>query len=243
MSTVLTTKPPTSERPLIRVVANLLPDEVVDARRVRHVRRRVVLAVIVLVLLLAGWDVYARMQTSKAQTNLTAIQNQTASLQARERTFAQVSTVQAQTAAITGQLHMLMTGDLAWSALLRTLNAQAPAGLTVTNVSGAMFASGAGTRSTTQSGTATGGTGVLDGSGQTPAGTLTVTGTASDERVIASYLDTLGRVKGLAVPFLTNLGVQDRHLSFTANLVITTAALGGRWSGPSASPTTAPGSH
>jgi Tfp pilus assembly protein PilN len=242
MSTVMTTKAATTERPLIRVVADLLPDEVLDARRVRHVRRRVMLALVVLVLLMGGWDVYARMQTSKAQTDLTKIQNQTVGLRAREGSFAHLSAVQGETAAITDQLRKLTTSDLAWSSLLRTLNAQAPPGLAVTNVSGAMFAGGTGTRTTTQSGTASGGTGALDGSGQPPVGTLTVTGTATDERVIASYLDALGRVKGLAVPFLTNLGVQDGHLSFTANLVITTAALGGRWSSPANAPT-ATGSH
>jgi Tfp pilus assembly protein PilN len=243
MTAVTTTKAPAAERSLIRVVANLLPDEVVDARRVRHVRRRVVLVLVAVVLLTAGWYVYARMQTSKAQADLNKVQDQTVSLRARERSFAQLSSVQGATAAITDQLRKLMTGDLAWSALLRTLNAQAPPGLAVTNVSGAVSAGGTGAPSTTQSGTANGGIGALDGSGQSAAGTLTVTGTANDKRVIAGYLDALGRVKGLSVPFLTNLGVQDGHLSFTANLVITTAALGGRWGAPPKAPSAAPGSH
>jgi Tfp pilus assembly protein PilN len=243
MSTLTTTKAPATDRPLIRVVANLLPDEVVDARRVRHVRHRVVLALVVVLLLIAGWYVYARIQTSKAQANLNKVENQTVSLRAREHSFARLSAVQGATAAIADQLHQLMTGDLAWSALLRTLNVQAPPGVAVTNVSGAMFAGGTGAPSSTQSGTANGGIGALDRSGQLPAGTLTVTGTATDKRVIAGYLDALGRVKGLSVPFLTNLGVQDGHLSFTANLVITTAALGGRWSAPPKGSSAAPGSH
>jgi Tfp pilus assembly protein PilN len=243
MAAVATINTPPTTRALTRVVANLLPDEVVDARRVRHIRRRVLLALLVLVLVVAGGDVYARVQTAKAQTDLTTIQQQTVGLRARESSFAHLSTVQGETAAITDQLHKLMTGDLAWSALLRTLNAQAPPGVAVTNVSGSMVAGGTGTRNTSQSGTASGGTGVLDGSGQSPAGTLTVTGTATDERVIASYLDALGRVKGLTVPFLTNLGAQDGHLSFTANLVITTMALGGRWSSPATIPSAPAGGH
>ena len=82
----------------VAVRANLMPDEVIDARRTDVVRRRVVIGLgALLVLLLAGFA-SAWLQTSSAKGDLSDQQHRTQALLDQQHDYAPLVAAQAQTA-------------------------------------------------------------------------------------------------------------------------------------------------
>lgn len=218
----------------VTVRADLLPDEVISARRAVVVRRRVLLAVLTLAVLLAGGYGYSKWQTRAARHELAQAQHSADSLRVQQNDYAPLVRAQNGTQTIRTQLHTLMTGDLQWQQLLTTLRAQAPAGLALTNVAGTI-STGAGANAATTSNDP--GAGVLNESGKSQVGTLTITGTAPDQKSVATYADRLGKVKGLAAPLISNVSAADRSVQFTLSAVLTSDALGGRYSNNAAANT------
>lgn len=213
---------------LLSLRANLLPDEIVAARRVDVVRRRVLLGLVALVALLVLGYAGSWWQTHTAESDLAAAQGEATSLQNQANAFGPLVTAQSRTSSIRSQLQQVMAGDLPWKSMLTSLRASAPAGVTLTGIDGTVTAGTAATTGTAgASGTA--GTQPLP-AGVTPAGTLTLNGTARDQRSVADYADSLAHVKGLALPFVTNVTQgQKGSVTFGMTVVITSDALGGRF--------------
>jgi Tfp pilus assembly protein PilN len=205
------------------VHADLMPDEVIAARRVRRVKRRVVAGLAVLLVLLVAWYGYSRWSTSRAQNDLSRAQLKAEQLRHEQHTYDPLVTAQAQSAAISHALAELMTGDLQWKDMLATLRASAKDGVSVTSISASMTSGAAGT------GQAAGGLAVLNQTGKQAVGTLTITGTAPDKNAVAAYIDTLAKVKGLAAPFPASVTGKTGKLTFSASVLITSDALGGRF--------------
>jgi Tfp pilus assembly protein PilN len=146
-------------------------------------------------------------------------------LQNKQRQFAPLVTAQQQSAAIHTKLTQLMAGDLQWSDLLTVLRSHAPQGVEVTSVTGTLSIgtpNGGSDRS--------GGLAVLNSSGKQSVGSLTITGNANDKDMIAAYVDGLGKIPGLAAPFPASVTDGQAGLTFTANVIMTTDLLGGRYS-------------
>ncbi len=206
------------------IAANLLPVEIVDSRRARKVRRRVLFALVVFAVLLGGWYGVARYQTATARTGLTAIEDDARRVLRQQRDLAEVTSTQTESKAIRAQLGVLLADDLRWSSLLSAVARRAPSGVAVTGVSGALAEK----------------TGVAGGGGSTAArlpntsghkaiGTLTVTGRATSKSVVAGYADTLATIPGLGNPLIGSANVEDGALRFTVRLDVTSVALGGRY--------------
>lgn len=229
MTTVLTPPEPagTDRRPLriLPIAANLLPTEIVELRRGRKVRRRVIAALAAFAVVLGGWYGLARYQTSTAHDALSAAEADAQVVIRQQRAFGEVISVQADSQAIQTQLSSLLTHDLRWSRLLTSLNAAMPDGMAVTGVSGALTA----TAGTAAAGAGPTSTQLPNTSGRDLVGTLVVTGTATGLNAVAAYLDALGKTAGLGNPTLDGVIAQDDGLHFTLRLDITTSALGGRY--------------
>lgn len=202
----------------LSIHADLLPDEVRSARQTVALRKRVLLALCLVVALLAGWYGYSWWQTSSARNDLSAAQQQGLALQHQVDGFTPLVRAQAQAQAIQTQLRGLMTGDLSWQQLLSTLRAKAPRGVRLTAVTATVNAK--------TTAVATPG---LNESGSPSVGQLTVTGTAPDKKTTAAYADALGSVKGLTAPLITNITTANNSVTFSVSLTITRAALGGRF--------------
>jgi Tfp pilus assembly protein PilV len=217
------TAPAPTNEPIrfVSVFANLLPDEIVGARYGRKVRRVIVAALIALVLLIIALTVMAKMQTSSAQSALSTTEGQGTTLLHQQSQYTPVVAAQAKSVAIEKQLNALMSGDVDWPKLLTSVSSAAPAGVTVTNLTGNV---------STTSASAAGGANVLS----TPSesiGTLSLAGVGPDGNAIATYLDALSKVPGIAVPYPAGVTAADGGgYSFTATLIITVAAKGGRYS-------------
>jgi Tfp pilus assembly protein PilN len=207
---------------LVAIRASLLPDEVIVRRRTDALRRQVLFGLVVVVALLIAWFGVSWWQTSASHSDLDDAQHRTVALQNQQKEFAPLVNAQAESATISAQLQKLMVGDLSWKAMLTTLRSKAPAGIKLVTITGNVAVPGAPTNAAPAAS--------LNQTGKLAIGTVIVTGTANDKRSVAAYADRLGTVKGLTAPLISSVTAQDHTLDFTVNLIVTSDALGGRYS-------------
>ena len=226
----------------VAVRANLMPDEVLNARRTDAVRRRVLIALGVLLVLLLGGFATAWLQTVSANGDLSDQQHRTAALQSQQHDYAPLVAAQAQTADIDNKLHLLMVGDVRWQPMYATVRSDAPAGLGITSMAAQISTAAAG--GAAPPGSANAPVLPLNAAGTTPIGTLTVIGTVDTKDQLAGFADKLATVPGLVSPFVQKYDSTQRPFTFTVSAIITVDALGGRYhvSDPSTS-TTVPGGN
>jgi hypothetical protein len=207
---------------VLTISADLLPDEIVAARRARRTRSWV-LAVLVLVLAgIGGWYVQAEHDLRTATDELATVTGEAASLQRDQTKYAPVVDVQTQTKAITRQLGTLLAKDLPWATLIDTLrDTGTDAGVTVAGMSGLLNAADAGT---------SGAVSLPSTSGASTIGTVTVTGTGPDKPSIAKYVESLSDLTMVANPYLTSVAENDNgDVQFSLTVDITAQALCGRF--------------
>ena len=211
---------------LVAVMANLMPDEVLDARRLAVLKRRLLLglALTVAVLLLAysvSW-----LQTHSSRDDLSSAQSQTKALNRTMQTYQPLLTAQSESTQISTTLRSLMADDLQWQTLIQKVLAAGPAGSKISALTGNI------TAGTTAAGTTTSVTGlnILNATGQVAVGSITITGTTHDKNSVAAYSDRLGTVKGIVSPLVTSVTGNAGVITFSINALITSEALGGRFS-------------
>lgn len=200
----------------VPIRADLMPLEVLSKRQTEVVRKQVTLALVVVAGLLLAWFGLSWLQTSSARGDLSDAQTRRTALQNQQKQFAPLVTAQTEAQAIQAKLQTLMVGDLSWKELLTKLRGAAPAGLTLTTVTGSVTTPS----STTAPTTAVTAAGV---------GQLTLTGSAHSKNSVAAYSDRLATVPGLAAPLITNVTTTNSSVTFSMTVAITAAALGGRY--------------
>jgi hypothetical protein len=209
---------------VLTISANLLPDEIVAARRARRNRGWVIVAVALVVCLCAAWFAYAESVRQDADEELTAATVQVTDLQRAQRDYSEVVRVQNNTAVLTEQLKTVMANDLDWAAVLDMLrDTGASSGIEVAGVSGRLAgADGA---------TAAAGTPLPSTTSVTAVGSLVVTGTGPDKKAVAAYIDALGKQSMVANPFVTSVtsNDDDNQVTFSLTLDISQTALCGRF--------------
>ncbi|GAA0707889.1 PilN domain-containing protein [Dactylosporangium roseum] len=208
---------------ILPIAADLLPLEISETRRVRRVRRFVVSGVALVTALVLAWYGSAAYETGRAQRDLDSATDTTLSLTRQQNAYNEQVKTRARSMRITNQLKVVLARDLSWSALLTSLQQAAPKGVKITGVTGSLSA---------------------DSETRSPGGAvglITLTGTAPTKTAVASYVDTLGGVEGIANPFPTDATQEDDVVAFTVRMDITGAALGGRYTTPSAAPSASGG--
>ena len=202
---------------LLSISANLLPIEITDARRANKMRWVVAAFLVVVLALLALWDVQARRQTSDAKSDLTAAQSRVQALQAQQKQYADLSNTKTSSAAIEAELAKLMGQDIKWYDLVPALrNAATGTGVTLTNISATLVPATAASTS-------------APGSTAAPVGNITITGTTPDKTRVAAFLDALAKVPGLVNPYLNNLSTQGTGTQFSMQVGFTSALYQGRY--------------
>jgi hypothetical protein len=208
---------------VLTISADLLPEEIVVARRARRTRSWVLAVVAVVLVALGGWYALAEHQTTLADQELESVTAERIALQRKQADFAEVVNVQSQTGTITKQLGGLLANDLPWASLLDTLRTSGErSGVTVDGISGSLNDPEAGPA--TESGS------LPSTSGSAKVGMLTITGTAPDKPSVARYVDTLGTLSTVANPFVTSVakGSEDDY-TFNLTVDVTADALCGRF--------------
>jgi len=194
------------------ISARLLPPEIVESRRTKVVRRAVLLALAMVVLLLAGWFVLASLQAVVARDSRTAAERDVQRLIDQQHDFAHVTQAEAESRRLETQLSVLLATDVRWSRLLRSVRSAAPDEVQLTGVV-ASFDEVAGLGAPAPAGPAE------------PLGTLTISGTAPGKPMVAAYVDALASPAGVANPQVSTATLHEGVVDFRIQLDITESAL------------------
>lgn len=216
------TSPMQSAR-MLSIAANLLPEEIIAGRRAKQSRTYVIVALIVVAALCAGWFAYETHEKRVAEDELSAANETVSTLQREQRGFSETLQVKADTTQLTAQLQTVMATDLDWAAMLTTLrSAGAPSKVTIDGVNGNM-------NTAEQAASATA---ALPGSTSgASVGTLVITGSAPDKKAVAAYADSLAKQTVLANPYVTSVATDEESggVTFSLKAEITGAALCGQY--------------
>lgn len=224
------------ERPIPGYVrVNLLPAQVAMREKVRRAKRAAAVMLGVAVVLDGGLWVLAQMEAGKAKDELSAAQAEGAQTNAQMAQYSQVPTVFAAAELAQASLNAAMGNEVKWAFLLNQLSFSTPPGVTLQTIDGAVGGS-----QTPQGGQ--GGEGNAN-----PAlppvstiGAMTFNGTADSYESVASWLDSLDKIKDYTYPFLTNATADDQGgVTFDSTAQLTDKALSGRY-GPSPASTPVP---
>ena len=221
-TTLMPIDPATSPQQVLRVLtitAHLLPAEIVDVRRARRTRAWVLMIVALVLVLLAGWYLYASHQKNAADAELRSHAAEAASLQtSQNKDYADVVKVQLETKTIDKQLSTAMAADLPWATLFKKLTDVGTAsGVKVNGINGSLTDTADGTTENQLPSTAT------------SIGTLTVTGTAPDKASVAKYLNQLGDIPTVSGAFLNTAAQNHKRVEYSLRVQITDVALCGQY--------------
>ena len=206
---------------VLTIHANLLPDEIIAARRARRTRGWMIALVGVVVLGLVGWFVVADAGTRHANDDLDQVAAEQSRLQRKQATYSKVVNTQSENETIAKQLKTLMANDLQWAGLIDSVrDTGADNDVTTEGIAAAL-----------QDTTTTAATGTLPStSGAATIGTITVTGSAPDKPSVARYVEQLNKVSTLANAFVTSVTQNDDDaVDFTLTVDVTQRALCGRF--------------
>ncbi|HET6878335.1 MAG TPA: hypothetical protein VFH38_12455 [Jatrophihabitans sp.] len=196
------------------IVADLLPPEVVAARRVRGIRKVVAYVVLAIVLLAGAGYGYAYWQVHKASTALTAAQAQTATLAAEQQKYDVVVQVQGETQHVQSELGTLLTGDVDLSHLVAAVVQRSPVPSGITSIQVTLTgAAGAAAAPT--------GADALDMSGHQHIGTITLSGVARTLDQVAAYVTQLSQLPGVVTVFPTSQADDGKQVTYSLQLTLT----------------------
>jgi Tfp pilus assembly protein PilN len=201
---------------------NLLPPEIEQARRFRHVQAGLGGAVVASLVAVAVLFVAANGQVGKAQDDLDANKTQATQLQSKVAEYAEVPLVYGQVEAAHAQLGLAMGQEVRWSYFLNDLSLKIPNHVWLTSIAVSSTAAG---------------TAVVQDPSQYAAvgiGTVLFEGKAYSHNDVAAWLNSLARQKGYTQPYFSDstvapLAGNDHAVTFTSQVTVTDDALSGRY--------------
>lgn len=204
------------------IAADLTPPEVVAARRLKALRRRIALALAVLTVLVAAGYVLAMMENSSARDRTAAEQALTPPLQTKQKAYGDVTETQARLTLSRTQVASLMAADVDVSALLTTLDTPLPAKMSITTLTVNLLQA-------TVAAPAAGGTEGLDTSGRAPIGSVVVGGTATTFDDVARYTDALASTPGVVNVVPTSSQADETGVQYSLTCTLTDVLLSKRF--------------
>lgn len=204
---------------ILPITADLMPPEVLAARRARRARRTVLSALAAFALVLGGWYAVATLQTAATRVDLANVTAEAEGIRRQQQQYREVTSLQNQSKAITGQLTTLLGNDLQWSELFTSLRTTGDKnGVRLNGINGQLAQDASG-------GTPTVPSAVKDKT----IGTVTITGSGASKRAVADYVTALATVSGTANAQIGTVTQLGETVDFTVKLDVTAAALGGRY--------------
>lgn len=205
---------------------NLLPAEIIEARRFRRTQAKLAAVVVAVVLAGAGVTAWSQYQVSVAQGEQAVVEARTATLRDQANEYAEVPRVLAQVDAATGARQQAMASDVLWYRFLDELAVATPASVWLGTLDMTMPDSDAATATNE------------DALTQAGLGEVIITGTADQMPEVASWLTSVSTVHGLDVSRLqsalrkeegTSTGGTTSSISFTSAVSVTPEALSHRY--------------
>jgi|KBSSwiStaDraftv2_1062776.scaffolds.fasta_scaffold166362_3 Tfp pilus assembly protein PilN len=200
---------------------NLLPPEIEQARRFRHVQAGLGGAVVASLVVAAALFVAASAQVGKAQDDLDANKAQATQLQAKVAEYAEVPLVYGQVEAAHAQLGQAMGQEVRWSYFLNDLSLKIPRHVWLDS----MIVSSAAANATAP---------VTGQYAAVGIGTVLFEGHAYSHNDVAAWLNSLAKQKGYTQPYFSDstvaaLGSNNHAVRFTSQVTVTDDALSGRY--------------
>ena len=198
---------------------NLLPPEILQARRLAGLKRTLAAAVVAVVLLCGGAMVWAQAGASAAQDDLDAAQARGATLRAEQARYASVPKLLNVIQAAGAARERAMSQDVLWYGFLSDLSVVTPKGITLNGLQASMD------KATTTN----------DPLVPAGLGTVTFTGTAEHVPDVAAWLDAVAHIRGLDGSTLQSVTREDASggtagtLNFTTTVSVTSKALTHRY--------------
>ncbi|GIE95788.1 hypothetical protein [Paractinoplanes rishiriensis] len=208
---------------ILPIRANLLPDEITAGRNARRARAILILAVLLTIAGLGGWYLYAVNERTVVEDDLAAVTAQVDRTRNDTKADKYTSVTRAieQSDTITAQLKIAMNDDLPWSTLYDSLRKSKVKGITITNINGFLDTD------------ITKGAAAPAAGATRKLGNMTIMGEAKDKKTIATYLDKIATVKGMANVYLSNATKDDGgEWIFSINAQISGDRLCGRFTDP-----------
>ena len=215
MSTQTTTRLATLPR------VNLLPPEIEQQRRFRHVQAGLGGAVLASVVVAGALFVAANAEVGKAQDDLDANKAKTTQLQSNVDQYAEVPLVLGQVDAARAQLGQAMGKEVRWSYVLNDLSLKIPRhvwldSMIVTSTPPAVAAQ------------------AVDQYAAAGVATIAFEGHGYGHNDVAAWLNSLAREKGFTQAYFSDstvdpLGTNDHAVKFSSTVTVTDDALSNRY--------------
>jgi hypothetical protein len=170
------------------IVADLTPPEVVATRRLRVIRRLLVLAMAVIVVLCLCGYALAVLNKNSASNALARETDRTTSLQTDQLRYRNVTQLQGSLTQVQGQLAVLLGTDVSFSPVLKQIRASLLPGMTINQASITIVGAGAAANTADPFGN----------SEHPHIGAFTLTGTAVRINDVAAFVDKLAAIPGYA---------------------------------------------
>lgn len=216
------------------ITANLLPPEIVTARRVKVLRKFALTAVVAVLLLGAAGYLYALSQKNAANSELASAAARTAVLHTQQAKYGQVVTLAGDISAVTAQLSQVLANDVDAHALLSKITSAQPRGGTISSMQMTMV--------TGTGATVSDGAGVLDSSGHPHVGSLTVMGTTNNLSNVAAYVVRLDKIAGVVTAYPTSVTSDDKkNVTYTIQATLTDQVFSHKYDAVTAPAGTTPG--
>jgi cytoskeletal protein RodZ len=200
---------------VLSIRADLLPPEIRDGRRSRRIRSLIAFVLLLVVGAVGAWYWQATVAKQSADEEYEQMFQKLAQTRTAQKTEELRALVEYQEggASLNKELTTVLAQDLSWTNLINLLRDEATAeSVELTEISGSLAGG--------DSGTATDSTAI---------GTVTITGTAENKKVVADYVNKLGTLEHVTNPFVTNVNRQDGEYTFSLMVTITDEALCGRF--------------
>ncbi|MGH3632133.1 MAG: hypothetical protein ACRDRL_32415 [Sciscionella sp.] len=211
------------------IVANLLPPELLEARRAHALRRLVAFgAVGVVVLAIIGYG-FAAWRGHSASNALSRAQDTTHSLTAEQGKYNEVVQIQGSLAQVQSQISTLMADDVQFSGVVGSLRSDLLPGMAISQLSAQVDTGTTGTSTAGSSGTGANSGAVLNTSPDKTIGTMTMTGTAIRFSDVSAYIDKLSAVTGLVQVYPISNAAGTAGVQFSLQITLTDKLLSHRY--------------
>jgi hypothetical protein len=186
MTSVVDRTAPWSAMPGWGIFADLMPPELVAARGLKSLQKKILVVLIVVVLICAGGYGYALTKHSSAASALSQAQAKTTRITAEQGKYASVTQIQNTTREVQSQIAGVMTDEVDFAALLGKIRGALPGSMSITTTTLTMVAT-----ASTAAGVS------LSGSGAARIGTVTIAGAGQTLDDLSTYVVALSKIPGV----------------------------------------------
>jgi hypothetical protein len=169
------------------IVADLTPPELINSRALAVLRKRILVALVIVVLLCVGGYVYSMSKYGAASDANDAATTQTVTLQHETTKYAPITRIENTVDAIRGQVASVMQGDVDVPAVVAALRAALPNSMSIGSMSLTLTPAVSGAEAPVG----------LDASGRPIVGSINISGTGKTLDDLPSFVDRLSAVKGV----------------------------------------------